>query len=255
MNETTQIELKKCVERCVRPIRAGYRRKDRMRIELLAHLMESLDAELNRGASEADALRQTLERFGETAAIRDELQQSVPWLERTLSIPLFGEKSRRQPNESALHYDFRMIGYAAVMFLVCLTLLLLIVSFVRGWHFRSPNAAPGLCLAVLLAVAGMPLFVLLNHLKRMAIVSSKSAVSLQSVAATIATVAAFVVFTIALYTLINFTAGIWFLSLTNPWLLATVAVVAVVQAEIQARKSLAEMRRFDEWGSLDLDAH
>jgi hypothetical protein len=45
MNDTTLTPLKVVVERAVRPVRAGARRKDRMREELLAHLVCIYDQE------------------------------------------------------------------------------------------------------------------------------------------------------------------------------------------------------------------
>lgn len=78
MNEATQIELKKIVERAVRPVRASYDRKRRMREDLLAHVTAVFEDETRSSDDEAAALRRTTDRFGDARRLAEELQASVP---------------------------------------------------------------------------------------------------------------------------------------------------------------------------------
>jgi ATP-dependent Clp protease ATP-binding subunit ClpC len=77
MNHATEIELKKIVERAVRPVPAGLDRKKQMRAELLAHVHSAFEEELARDADEQTALRQTRARFGDPAKLAAELRATL----------------------------------------------------------------------------------------------------------------------------------------------------------------------------------
>src|SRR5262245_35540347 len=77
VNDTTLTSLKIVVERAVRPVRAGARRKDRMREELLAHLTGIYDQEHARLGDERAALDKAIRRFGEPADLTRGLQESL----------------------------------------------------------------------------------------------------------------------------------------------------------------------------------
>jgi ATP-dependent Clp protease ATP-binding subunit ClpC len=71
------------VERCVRPVRAGTKRKRRMREELLAHLTAICEEEQQGKSIDAlAALDAAARRFGDPAELARELQASVPRSER-----------------------------------------------------------------------------------------------------------------------------------------------------------------------------
>lgn len=70
------------VERAVRPVRAGARRKDRMREELLAHLASIYEEEFARLGDERPAREEAVLRFGEPAALTRGLQESLTWEDR-----------------------------------------------------------------------------------------------------------------------------------------------------------------------------
>lgn len=97
-------ELQRHVEAIVRPVHANYRRKDEMREELLGHLMGLLEVEELRTDDEAEALAAAIRRFGDPAAIRRELQDSVPLPERIafFQIPLPASATRIQTIRQAL---------------------------------------------------------------------------------------------------------------------------------------------------------
>src|SRR5262249_45587334 len=71
--------LKIIVERAVRPVRASFARKRRMREELLAHISGVFDEELARFGNERAALERTTQRFGEQPTeLTEQLQATVP---------------------------------------------------------------------------------------------------------------------------------------------------------------------------------
>ena len=77
MNASTLTQLQIVVERAVRPVRAGARRKDRMREELLAHLTGIYDQERARLGDETAAREEAARRFGDPAALTRGLQESL----------------------------------------------------------------------------------------------------------------------------------------------------------------------------------
>ena len=70
------------VERAVRPVQAGPKRKLRMREELLAHLTSIYDEEVARLGDEAAARAEAARRFGDPAALTSDLQATVTFPER-----------------------------------------------------------------------------------------------------------------------------------------------------------------------------
>lgn len=101
------------VERIVRPIRASPRRKDRMREELLAHLMRLYDEQLARTNNPESAVAEAIRRFGDASSLKHELQGTVHWLERWAFLSL-GGPIRRRVGESPLRYVLRANGWAFV---------------------------------------------------------------------------------------------------------------------------------------------
>ncbi|HOX40052.1 MAG TPA: permease prefix domain 1-containing protein [Candidatus Brocadiia bacterium] len=142
-------ELKKQVERVVRPIRAVGHRKDRMREELLAHLTATYDEELERDGDEPAAVARALQRFGDPSDLRLELQASVPLLERVLCVRFpclewYVAIERRackwNPEDSGLRYASRVTG-AAIVFWIGWALLG-IASTLPIALFRPAPAGP-----------------------------------------------------------------------------------------------------------------
>lgn len=76
------LALRKQVERAVRPVRAGKRRKLLMREELLAHLTALYEEERAGRPDGAAAVDEALARFGDPAALTAELNSSLGWQER-----------------------------------------------------------------------------------------------------------------------------------------------------------------------------
>jgi hypothetical protein len=99
------------VEKIVRPLAASRRRKDGMRQELHAHLIAAFEEELQRVGDERLAIKNTLERLGDVAELRQQLQSTVPMLEsllmRDVWLPGLGRMERRV-GETPLHHAVRI---------------------------------------------------------------------------------------------------------------------------------------------------
>ena len=78
MNESTLAQLKIIVERAVRPVRASFARKRKVREELLAHVSGVFEEELAKLGDERAALGRTDQRFGKPAELTEQLQAAVP---------------------------------------------------------------------------------------------------------------------------------------------------------------------------------
>jgi hypothetical protein len=101
--------LRKHVERIVRPIRAGGWRKNRMREELLDHLLQAYAQRRDDGMNDADAAATAIQNMGDPDAVRRELQASVPVWERAMLVRLPGADIadnwyEREDGESRGHY-------------------------------------------------------------------------------------------------------------------------------------------------------
>ncbi len=90
MNDTTFAQLEEIVERALRPVWASRARKQMLRMELLAHVMDVFAAELAKSDDEQVALNQTLFRFGIAEAVGSELQSTLTFPDRWLHF-LFKE--------------------------------------------------------------------------------------------------------------------------------------------------------------------
>lgn len=84
MNDRTFADLGAYVDTAVLPLRARPRRKRRMREELLAHLLGIYDEEFARLADERVAAGAAKQRLGDVSELTNDLQASVPFLERTV---------------------------------------------------------------------------------------------------------------------------------------------------------------------------
>jgi hypothetical protein len=82
MNESTLARLKVLVERVVRPVQASTSRQQKMREELLAHVTAVFDEEFASSGAESLALERTEQRFGNPVELTDQIQESVPPVDR-----------------------------------------------------------------------------------------------------------------------------------------------------------------------------
>ena len=116
-------DFKTLVERVVRPVAAGPRRKQRMREELLAHLTGIYEEELAKLGAAPAAQSETVRRFGEPAMLTADLQHSVSWRDK-IDARLnraFGWR----PGESPVRLSARLAGLTALLILMFLALTLM----------------------------------------------------------------------------------------------------------------------------------
>ena len=108
------------VERIVRPVRAAERRKDRMREELLQHLIDAYCAEFTGSSGEAAAYGAAVARLGDSAMLTSQLQASVSRLERILFASKgtpnwFTRWVMKRPGEPLWRYAMRFaVAYMGV---------------------------------------------------------------------------------------------------------------------------------------------
>lgn len=94
MKDSTFSQLEAIVERALKPVWATPARKQMLRMELLAHVMDIFDEEFATLDNEQTALNHTLCRFGLADAIGTELQSSLSFANRWLPF-LFKENSMK----------------------------------------------------------------------------------------------------------------------------------------------------------------
>jgi hypothetical protein len=155
------IELRKQVERIVRPIRASAWRKVRMREELLAHLTSIYEDELShQKGDQALAIAAAVERFGEPGGLRAELQATVPHVERVLCFPLpvVNSRFRRRPGEAIVNYVKRTAISATVVHALVWLIFVGVIAIIgpRRAHEAQPGA---LRLLIAIYVVSFPLLV------------------------------------------------------------------------------------------------
>lgn len=120
MNELTLTQLKILVERAIRPVRANFGRKRKMREELLGHVTGVFEEEYATLGDERLALEQTAQRFGQAADLTEQLQAAVPAgdaIDRFFS---------GQPGESTLRAATRLAAWnlaLSVMVFIAATVL------------------------------------------------------------------------------------------------------------------------------------
>jgi hypothetical protein len=132
-------QLKIHVERIVRPIRATAWRKNKMREELLAHLMEKTEALVAAGAAEPDAATQAIQQLGDPATLRADLQASVPAIEGLACFPIpgrmFDAYFEKAEGESAFHY-----ALVRTIFVGSFILLLVVLVWAARWSGLLTNS-------------------------------------------------------------------------------------------------------------------
>lgn len=77
-----EIELRRIVERIVRPVAAAEFRKQRMREELLAHVHAIFQQQVELSIDEPAAIAEAAKRLGDPGELSDSLQVTVPWYDR-----------------------------------------------------------------------------------------------------------------------------------------------------------------------------
>lgn len=151
--------LKTHVERAVRPVRAGTRRKLQMREELYAALLDLFEEEQRRLKSDDAAVAAAIARFGPAVDLTAELQSAVPRHERWESA--IDRTLQQQPGESVWRHALR-IGAVYFTFMAALLLAIWSIAFpIRGWEAIGDGGAITLMLLPIMTF-GAVLFVLMG---------------------------------------------------------------------------------------------
>jgi hypothetical protein len=257
------------VERVVRPIRASYLRKDRMREELLAHLTRLFDEELTRTGDAQWAMSEAIHRFGDATQLARELQASVPRLERWafLSVP-YSAPIRRRKGESPVRYVLRAncLGWALGTVAISLfALVLATIVSLRPHRADQPTASQMFLLLmgtaaiqiVLMICQGLLCEGIRQQLERRAAAATAFArrratwriVGYSSVSSVVLG-AAFA----GLMLLIDMFSPIPFITRAQFWwIILAVVVFGLPLTLLQSWSWKANTRRFENWDSLDLD--
>jgi len=267
------------VERIVRPIRASVPRKNKMREELLGHLMTAYAEEVKTATSEGEAVTRAARRLGDPTALRSELQASVPALERMahLPIPLPAPEIDEFEGRSTLSFAARFTA-TVMSFLIVGAPVLVAVGFVishtvgRGvlrahpftWE-RFLSKLP--CIAAMPALFAVALFVALIVFawvggRRVVSRSSTSPAYLKACYTTglwLVALGLFLAMALPLGDYLNRSvaetapsvvlATIW-KPLTWFWLVLPIACVAFMTPAFAF-----ERRQYENWGSLDIDSN
>ena len=112
MDDIILKELRRVVERAVRPVGATMARKRRMREELLAHLEAIFEEEAEKLGDDQAALEQAKQRFGDPGELTGQLQETVTRWERVGSVV---EKFSYQPGQPVLHLAATSALWACLM--------------------------------------------------------------------------------------------------------------------------------------------
>lgn len=148
MNEPAVTQLRILVERVVRPVRASFGRKRKMREELLAHVSGVFEEEFAKLGDERLALERTAQRFGQPAEVTAQLQATVPASDG-IDRWIFG-----QPGQSTLSAATRLatwnLGLAIIVFIAA--------TLLSGWVTVWPKEA---ILFTVVSVLILPVFMFL----------------------------------------------------------------------------------------------
>jgi hypothetical protein len=127
MNESTMTQLRILVERAVRPVRAAFTRKRKMREELLAHVSDVFEEESANVGEERIAVEQTAQRFGNAADLTKQLQAAVPAgdsIDRWLA---------GHPEEATLRAATRLAAWILALSVIVFTAATVLSGLITVW--------------------------------------------------------------------------------------------------------------------------
>lgn len=131
MNESTQKILKIHIEQAVRPVNASLARKRKMREDLLAHAVKIYsDLRISTDCPQV-ALDQTVLALGQSADLSNQLQASVPAIDRLTQF-LEGP-----PDEPAWRGALGFVFVVALFSLAAVGITLFLVGFNRPWTLQE----------------------------------------------------------------------------------------------------------------------
>jgi ATP-dependent Clp protease ATP-binding subunit ClpC len=247
MNESTLTQLKIIVERAVRPVRASVTSKQKMRAELLAHVVGVFEEE-NKGGDDQAALARTQERFGHAAELADRLQASVPEVDRLNQVAenLLGYGS----GESAVRPARQL---AAVVGAACFVALgvMIVIHVLRGHgsEWLTVARVPSL-LAPLLMAFWVFCGTLLAHAMQQALFGPAgfSWLRVGLVAAAAWIIISVTTFAVCLVVLADMQTSLWDALSLLPYGVLLPVLLAAVACFVHS-----ECRHAREWESLQID--
>jgi hypothetical protein len=244
MNDLTNRELMKAVERVVRPVTASLARKRRMREELMAHVSALLEEEARLPGGEEEAVRRAARRLGDPAELSAQLEQTVP--ARDL-YARFNEKWwTYHVGETALRRAVRIGVAMFALFWIELSGLFPLSTWLKGLPSQPLLMfVTAMIVAVSIAVLTF-VFILLEHAMRQAVCSSthRSAKFAVLVGA-------------AGFATVPVTAFVLQLALTGDPVfgrIAGVSLFAPLVLYVAAGPIAKEIRYQEEWASLDVSS-
>ena len=146
MDNVTLQELKRVVERAVRPVAATMARRRRIREELLAHLTAIFEEETETLGDDHAALDQAKRRFGDPRELTGQLQQTVPLWDKLARL---GDVGQRRPGESLLRFAGRITILALAMFAAAMLFLLPVVCMLGRQSELAMGAYCLFCVGIL----------------------------------------------------------------------------------------------------------
>jgi hypothetical protein len=247
MNDSVMTELRVVVERAVRPVGASNFRKRRMREELLGHLVKIYEEEAGRLDNEQAALKHARQRFGDPGELAEELRRSVPKRDRVRCLL---DTAELKPGESLLYLAIRHVLWACAAIAVT-PLVVLPVMWSRG---RLDEVGLALHVALVMTIVmwtfGFVFAVFSERIGR-AFYGRESERSMRTTAwYCLASLFVFPTMTLLMY---------WGLfgdlasSLSGFYSACVVAPAAPVLFLLMARQVADEMRREEEWASLEVE--
>jgi hypothetical protein len=247
MNEAILTQLKIIVEHAVRPVRASQSRKQKMRLELLAHVSAVFEEQYAQLNDEASARQCTEQRFGNPAELTEQLQSSIPMRDRVVGF--LDELFSFPPHESTLR---RAIRHGMVVCLMALAAgsgallgALLLVARVRQPHVFAVAATGVLALAVVGSV-----LMVLGHAMCAALYAESG--RSRGRALLIAAASGFLVPLVTFVLCLVWSGHAWSSLVDALWLLPPAALLTPIAVMLIARGLDAEIRAYQEWAELPI---
>lgn len=155
------IELKRFVERAVRPVRSEAMHKLRLREELYAHLLDAYQQECNAGRDPEEAQRRAIARMGDPAELTAQMQSTLSLRERWAAW--VNDRLARARGESP-ERGARRVAWAMAwqMTLIGIVLVLAESSCLTHWDARSVVAARMMAALTLGMLVGAYLLTMLS---------------------------------------------------------------------------------------------
>lgn len=248
------------VERAVRPVRASGLRKDRMREELLAHLAGVFEEELVRLGDEQAAAQEAIRRFGAAQDVSRQLQAAVPRVEQWLhtrvpGVSLLDRVFGPRAGESLRQLAWRMVVVQTLVVAVLVACTVAVGAMVRGAQLL-PRLIGFACGVVGLVFGGQAvLFALLAPELGRAMDAlpdtPRSWLGLAACSAITGAVAAGLGLAAALW--VNWYSTVSIFRPDQWWLLPLVALAGLLGLAFYTWGWRRELRRFEEWGSLEIE--